>query len=403
MGVTVRQKRPGKGEPWHVFIHQDGVIRSKRIGDKRAAEAVAAAVRKKLAVGEMRLGQEAQSEGKPMPTFGAFARQYLDGYAKVACKRNTWEGYEVIIARHLEPIWKDKRLDQITRADVKQLLYAKQQEGPAGEAALKPKTVENIKALISGIFTHAYEDELLSVNPALKLGRFIQKYDRRRALQPYNREQSAAFLAAAKRLSPGYYPLFLCAFRTGMRLGELVGLGWEDIDFEANTIEVKRAYSHNYFSTPKSGRSRTLDMSDQLKRVLLEHREALRVQFGGTLPTYAIPGKQKGQAAIQPVFCDERGEPFTGDHIRQQVFYAILEEADLPRVRFHDIRHTFASLLLQQGESLHYVKEQMGHASIQTTVDVYGHLVPGSNRNAVNRLDEPEDAALRLALAPVAG
>ena len=69
-----------------------------------------------------------------------------------------------------------------------------------------------------------------------------------------------------------------------------------------------------------------------------------------------------------------------------------------PRSR-HDIRHTFASLLLSQGESLHYVKEQMGHASIQTTVDVYGHLVPGSNRNAVNRLDDVDDMPLKVVSA----
>jgi integrase len=65
-----------------------------------------------------------------------------------------------------------------------------------------------------------------------------------------------------------------------------------------------------------------------------------------------------------------------------------LEKTTLPRIRLHDIRHTFASLLLQQGESLAYVKEQMGHASITTTVDTYGYLVPGANRNAVNRLDD---------------
>ena len=71
--------------------------------------------------------------------------------------------------------------------------------------------------------------------------------------------------------------------------------------------------------------------------------------------------------------------------------------ADVRRFRFRDIRHTFASLLLARRESLHYVKEQMGHASIQTTVDVYGHLVPGSNRNAVNRLDDPGLPTLRIA------
>jgi integrase len=74
--------------------------------------------------------------------------------------------------------------------------------------------------------------------------------------------------------------------------------------------------------------------------------------------------------------------------MRRQVFYRLLEKADIPRIRFHDIRHTFASLLLQQGEPLHYMKDQMGHASIQTTVDVYGHLLPGSNRDAVNKLDD---------------
>lgn len=76
------------------------------------------------------------------------------------------------------------------------------------------------------------------------------------------------------------------------------------------------------------------------------------------------------------------------DNFRREVFSKVREKSGLPRFRFHDIRHTFASLLLQQSESLHYVKEQMGHASIQTTVDVYGHIVPGSNRNAVNKLDD---------------
>ena len=77
-------------------------------------------------------------------------------------------------------------------------------------------------------------------------------------------------------------------------------------------------------------------------------------------------------------------------------FYKYLKEVTLPHIRFHDIRHTFASLLLQQGESLHYVKEQMGHASIQTTVDIYGHIVPGSNRKAVNKLDDDSAGSLRL-------
>jgi integrase len=71
----------------------------------------------------------------------------------------------------------------------------------------------------------------------------------------------------------------------------------------------------------------------------------------------------------------------------------VLEKAELRHIRFHDLRHTFASLLIQQGESLAYVKDQMGHSSIQVTVDVYGHLVPGGNRAAVDRLDDVQPTA----------
>jgi integrase len=88
------------------------------------------------------------------------------------------------------------------------------------------------------------------------------------------------------------------------------------------------------------------------------------------------------------VFCTESGGPLDGDNLRHRVFYKLLEKAELRRVRFHDLRHTFASLLLQNGESPTYVKEQMGHSSIQVTVDVYAHLIPGANRQAVDRLDD---------------
>jgi integrase len=76
-----------------------------------------------------------------------------------------------------------------------------------------------------------------------------------------------------------------------------------------------------------------------------------------------------------------------GDNLRNRVFYRLLEGANLRAIRFYDLRHTFASLLIQNGEPLTYVKEQMGHSSIQVTVDVYGHLVPSANRAAVDKLD----------------
>ncbi len=169
-----------------------------------------------------------------------------------------------------------------------------------------------------------------------------------------------------------------------------MGLAWEDIDFAAKTIHVCRAYSHGRFSTPKSHRGRVVDMSDQLAQTLLRYRQEMRTRFKGHLPPVTIPSRQGKCEAVHLAFTNTEGGPIDGDNFRTRVFYSVFERADVPRIRFHDIRHTFASLLLQQGEPLHYVKEQMGHASIQTTVDVYGHLVPGSNRNAVNQLDDLE-------------
>jgi integrase len=91
----------------------------------------------------------------------------------------------------------------------------------------------------------------------------------------------------------------------------------------------------------------------------------------------------------QPLFTRSNGRPLDPNDLRRQIFYKALAAAGLRRVRFHDARHTFASLLLQQGESLTYVRDQLGHSSIQMTVDVYGHLVPGLNRQAVDKLDDP--------------
>ena len=96
---------------------------------------------------------------------------------------------------------------------------------------------------------------------------------------------------------------------------------------------------------------------------------------------------KSGDAVAPWVFLTPDGHAIDGDNLRNRVFYRLLEKAGLRKIRLHDLRHTYASLLIQQGESLAYVQQQLGHSSIQVTVDVYGHLIPGANRAAVDRLD----------------
>jgi len=119
-------------------------------------------------------------------------------------------------------------------------------------------------------------------------------------------------------------------------------------------------------------------MSLQLAEVLKAHMTATKEE---TL-------RRGWKEPPQWLFCNEDGGPLDQNNLRKRYFYKCLERTGLRRIRIHDLRHTFASLLIAQGESLAYVRDQLGHHSIQVTVDVYGHLVPGSNRDAVDRLDD---------------
>ena len=165
-----------------------------------------------------------------------------------------------------------------------------------------------------------------------------------------------------------------------MRLGELLALQWGDIDWNGKFIEVKRSYKLGRVSSTKTGKSRRVDMSDHLI-------ETLQV----LLTLRKKEGLQMGLGETPEVIFHRDGGHMEQNFIRR-VFKRILQKAGLREIRIHDMRHTYASLLLSDGASLVYVKEQMGHSSIQMTVDIYGHLIPSSNRASVNRLDMQPNA-----------
>jgi integrase len=170
----------------------------------------------------------------------------------------------------------------------------------------------------------------------------------------------------------------LCAVRPGLRLGELRALEWRDVDWRQRFIRVERNYVEGAFTTPKNGHCRNVDMSLQLRatlRLLRRHQRALWLQRGRPLPAIIFPSAH--------------GTPIDDSRIRKANL-SIVRKAEVRRRRMivHVLRHTFASLLIQQGESLTYVRDLMGHRSIAVTIDIYGHLVPGGNRTAVDRLDD---------------
>jgi integrase len=366
MGVTVRQKVKGKGKPWWVFIAYNGKRKSIRVGDRTAADALAGKIQEKLKAGELQIAPE-----KNIPTFGEYVRNWLDTYGETHLKYSTVKGYDSIMRIHLGPLM-DRQIDQIARTEIKDLIYTKLKDG------LAPATVSRIKALISGVLSHALEDSLISANPASRLGRQIKGKDRKADINPLTREEAKALLETAAEHYRRYYPFFLCALRTGMRLGELRGLEWGDLDFQSGFIEVRRAYVKGQITTPKNHKVRRVDMSPQLAETLKELRTERKRE-----------ALAKGWSEVpERVFVNEAGQVIDEWNLRARVFYKALTKAGLRRIRIHDLRHTYASQLIQNGESLAYVRDQLGHKSIQITVDIYGHLVPGANRQAVAKLDD---------------
>ena len=365
MGVVVREKKPGE---WWVFVHHHKKRTSRKVGtDEKAALEVARKIEAKLVLEDFNLAKK-----EATPTFKEYAEKWLATYVKEIRRLSTYQRYQDLLVRYAYPEIGKIPIDKITRGNVRDLLLKLNKKG------LSRSTISLMKDAVSGPLSYAIDAELITVNPTTGVLKALHiEADKRGHLDPLTHEEVTLFLRTCMKHSPEHYPFFLCAFRTGMRLGELLALQWADVDWNGKFIEVKRSYKLGRLSPTKTGKARRVDMSDQLiesLRALLTVRKREGFQMG------------LGEA-VEGLFY-RQGAPMEQNYIRR-VFKRVLEKAGLREIRFHDIRHTFASLLLSDGASPVYVKEQMGHSSIQMTVDIYGHLIPSSNRGAVNGLDKP--------------
>jgi integrase len=371
MGVKVKEKIQGSNV-WWIFIDHRSRRKAKRVGSKKAAEKLKAIIEARLILGQSIEDEKEKKEKPETPTLDKFFERFkksLEG----SVRQSTQGCYENSYTRYIKPEFGSLGLDRISRDKV--------EEFASGLVCreLAKDTIRLILATLRRIMGRAKRHGLISDNPATALGECYKQAPVRHAeIQPLTAVEVPIFLAAVIQHSPQHYAIFLCAIHTGLRSGELAGLQWGDLDVSGKFLMVRRSIVRGMIMPTKTGKVRKVDVSDALLETLLELRrkrkESLLAEGKNELPPDSW------------IFANKEGNYPDMKNLKNRHFQKCLEKAGLRQIRFHDLRHTFASLLLQNGEPLTYVKEQLGHASIKMTVDVYGHLVPGANRQAVNRL-----------------
>ena len=378
MGVKVRFHRGA----WWIFIDHHGKRRAKRIGDKATATRLAKELSERLDRADLHV-PVAKAEAV---TFSQYTHQWLK-HARMNLKASTLHFYEGHLERHLLPALGTRPVTSLGRADCRDLVTTCRTKG------LKPATVRGIARTLSTILTQAVEDELLVANPALRLGRYLRSADEPESeVDALSRDEATELVRVARHQFADMFPWLLCGLRTGMRAGELLALQWGDLNWRGSYLVVRRNYVRGQLTTPKNHQQRRVDMSPQLRaelRLWRRRQRAVWLAHGQPFPDWVFP-------SVTGTALDE-------SNVRK-VFNRMLEAAGLHRRGPHQLRHTFASLLLQDGAAITYVSRQLGHKDPSITLRVYSHWVPdASTYKAVGLLDDARPSATQTQPAGVGG
>jgi integrase len=306
-------------------------------------------------------------------TVGEYLARWLSHSVRDTVSQKTYERYESIVRVHLSPALGRIRLKALTSDHVRGLYREKLDSG------LAPRSVLHIHRTLSKALKQATDDGLIPRNAAASVK---PPQARREEMQPLSRDQVGMFLDTVK--GDRMEALYVLAITSGLRQGELLALKWEDVDLEgANpTLEVRRSLSETRgrrsFVTPKSGRGRHLRLSRLAVSVLRAHRKRQleeRVKKAGLWEDHGL------------IFPSEVGTPMSGRNL-YRAFKIRVKRASLPQtLRFHDLRHTCATLLLRQGINPKFVQELLGHADISLTLNTYSHVLPDMGDAAAGGMD----------------
>lgn len=340
------------------FYDQHG----KRYRKTMKAGATKEESRKELREIEAKIERRIFLHEKKTPSFKEVAERWLE-YKETRCRATSWEMYQGHLRNHFSDL-NESKINRITTATVEGFITARQ------STDMSLTSLRKILITMNMVMKYAVRHRLIDFNP-------VRDAERPKATGKVEESRGMAILTPAQIRSlieaepdQKYQTLFLTAIMTGARQGEILGLKWSDVDFTKKQIRIRRTFNHARFFEPKTKQSiRKIDLAPVLVRELA----AWKLKSGGQDDDLVFPS--------------ETGTPIGCFNMVRRHFNPALKKAGIPRIKFHALRHTYASLLIDQKESIKYIQDQLGHSTPNVTLAVYAHLMKSENQDAVCRLE----------------
>jgi integrase len=350
--------RRSRGEG-SVYKRKDGLwVAQYEVGGKRrylygkTKKAVTDRLREKIISRAANLAPEAEKI-----RLGEFLNRWLPS-VEGTVRQSTYRRREEVVRLHLKPSIGGIEIKNLGPLDVEELYREKLRSG------LSPRTVQIIHATLHKALKQALRWSLVSKNVTEVVT--PPRY-RKKEVRTLSAEEVKVLLRAAK--VDRFEALYVLAVTTGMRQGELLGLKWVDLDLKKETLRVRRTVRNGEVNPPKSASStRSVHLTGVATRALRGHRE------------------RNGE--WEWVFPTQNGNPVSCHNLVNRSWRPLLKKAGLPRIPFHNLRHTCASLLLTQGVHPKLVQELLGHADITTTLNTYSHVIPSLRDKTASAMED---------------
>ena len=346
---------------WITFYHQSIRYRKSlglddtKANRKLAKNKIIPEIQYKLNSGEFFNNQK-----QTVPTVGEFAMVSFEihkGHRKESSLNRMMSAYN----RHIVPYFAKKRMDTIKPSHI-----STWQNTLLEKASLAPKSVKSVRTILNVIFEDAVNDDIILTNPVRKASKL--PHQKPPDIKPFSIKEIKKILDTAK---DQFRNFFAIGFFTGMRIGEIIGLKWEDIDFKNQIIEIKRSIGKGMISTPKTQSSYR---SIEILEPLLPYLKA----------QYKISGKKNSF-----VFLTSGGNHyFDSNKIRDYAWKRTLKNANIPYRTIYHMRHSFASMMISNGEDILWVSHMLGHSTPDMTLKKYAKFIKNDKQKRATFLSK---------------